>query len=461
MQLACLRTKRTFLFLAMLVLILIAFVVFWTRHSPVSEKPLATAALGDGRILQIEAVTYGTNHRVGSRASGFIRRFSGWLPRRWLSLLEPKHPEAVINGLEHPSLVVWVNAISAAAGTNVDCQSIRVELVDEHGQHFASTTRSWFGGDKYWQVGHVFEVFPRTETKLTLQVVTWRNPHTNQMEFPNPHVVQPESWTAKELPQQKQSGDLNVVLTGLQLRTNGVPPKYWETRSVYWEPAWELRRGQEKIAGWDKPEWLAEDPTGNRGQQLGTNQPVLRYSATFYPAATNTQDAQSLAILPQTSVTNLQSILWWKQTAHYESNNILILGLFPAGSYVFSNGSLLTNPPVSMGPVRGGAPSGWTWQSTSANPLKEIQYSGHYSISNSIIYVSAPKLDKKTHLAMRLRDDQGRYWVANLDPAGADNGVYPFLVNLPSQVNQVTPELVVLKPVEAEFMVRTPASPRP
>jgi hypothetical protein len=424
---------------------------------PVSRKPLASAALGDGRILQVEAVTYGTNHHIGALASEVGRRLNAWLPRRLRLRLAPKNPAADINGLENPSLVVWVNAVSAQTGTNVDCQRIRVELVDEQGEHYAEDNSYWFGDEQFWRAGHAFQVFPRSQAKLILQVTAWKSDQTNLMVFPNPHVVHPAVWTGMDLPQQKQAGDLTIVLTGLRLSTNGVPSHYWEARSVYWEPVWDLLRGNEKIGGWDSPEWIAEDPTGNRGRHLGTHQPVLRFSAVFYPAATNAEAAQSLASLPQTVMTDPQSIVWWNQTVHYEAQDISILGLFPAGSYVFNQGAFLTNPPVSMGRVIGGAPSGWTGQSVTVNPLKVANYHGHYSTTQSVIYVSAPKWRGKTRLAMRLRDDQGRLWVADPEPEGANDGIYPFLVNLPPEVNRVTPELVVLKPVEAEFMAKVPA----
>jgi hypothetical protein len=451
------RAKGKSIFLAGLALVLIGAAVLWATRSQVSQKPLATVALGDGRILQLEAVTYGTTHHIGNPASEVGWRLNAWLPGRLRADIATRNPESAIDDLEIPALVVWVNALSAQTGTNVDCQRIRVELVNERGEHYAADNSYWFGGTEFWRVGHVFPVFPRSQTKLTLQVTAWKIDKTNQMEFPNPHVVQPAAWTGMELPQQKQAADLNIVLTGLRLRTNGVPSNYWETRSVYWEPMWELRHGNEKIGGWEEPEWFAEDPTGNRGQHLGTYQSVLRFSGTFYPAATNIEVAHSLARLPQTIVTNLQTILWWNQTVQYQANNISILGLFPAGNYVFNQGAFLTNPPVSMGPVRGGAPSGWTGQQVAVNPLKVVSYHGHYSTIDSVIYVSAPKLGGKTRLAMRLRDDQGRYWLAQPEPQGAIDGVYPFLVDLPPGVNRVTPELVVLTPVEAEFMVKVPA----
>ena len=442
-------------------MVLTAVVLFWLTLSSRAPKVVASVSFGDGRILQVEAVTYGKTHHVGSARSEVLRRLSSILPASWLARLEPKTPLSTIDGYDHPVLVVWVNAVDEKSLTNVDCQSIRVELVDDLGQHFESATSSWSGGQKFWRVGHVFTVYPRTAENLTMEITTWRKNKTNRVEFPNPHVVRPDSWTGAPLPQQQSVGDLNIVLTGLRLRTNGLPPKYYTTRAVFWDPVWELRHSNEKVSGWSKPEWFAEDPTGNRGQQLGTNQPVLRFSATFYPAATNSPVAQLLATMPPTIVTNVPTTNWWNQTAQFDGQNISILGWFPRSNYVFSEGVLLTNPPFYMGPVGGGAPSGWTWQTTSVSPIKDVHYSGHYSTTNDIIYVSAPNLDEKIHLAMRLRDDQGHYYLAKLDPAGPDTGIYPFLISLPPEVKQVTPELVALKPVEAKFTVAVPVKSNP
>src|SRR5437868_5434261 len=94
-----------------------AVVIFSGRRKPVLQM-----ALADGRILQLEGVTYGKNHRIGS-ASPWVERFGPWMPfklRRWL---EPEHPESKLN-LDQDALVVWVNAIDSKTGTNVDCQSI-------------------------------------------------------------------------------------------------------------------------------------------------------------------------------------------------------------------------------------------------------------------------------------------------------------------------------------------------
>lgn len=450
------RAKKKSVCLAGLALVLIGAAIVWLAQFARSQKPLATVPLGDGRILQVEAVTYGVNHHVGNgNSDNLFWRLTAWLPGGIFQRFASRNPSATITGLEIPSLVVWVNAINAATGTNVDCQGIRMELINQHGEHFGTATSSWFGGQKFWRVGHIFEVYPRDETNLFLRVTTWKNKHTSFTEIPNPQVVRPAKWTGMDLPQQTNAADLTIVLADFRLRTNNPSPKYYETRIVYWDPVWELRRGTERINGWAEPEWLGEDPLGNRGQFLGTNQPFLRFSATFYPAATNAA-AQLLATMPRSPVTNRQTIVWWNQTARQGSNEILVLGLFPPGTRVFEGGHLLTNPPVTMGPVRGGAPTGWTGMSRAVNPLKVEHFSSHYSITDSVIYVSAPNLSGPPRLAMRLRDEQGRQWEAKSESQRSDNGIYPFLIELPPDLIQVTPELVLLPPVEATFTVNTP-----
>jgi hypothetical protein len=205
-----------------------------------------------------------------------------------------------------------------------------------------------------------------------------------------------------------------------------------------------------------KGEWLAEDPIGNKGQHLGVHQPVIKYSATFYPSPTNKEAALPVDTLPQTSVTHLQSIAWWSKKSQFENVSIEALGMFPAGSYVFSEGQFLTNSPVTMGPVSGGAPYGWTSEDKPITPIKVQSFYGHYSITNPIIYLRALKMDPKNQLAVRLRDEQGRYWLTKSEGEGWSEGIYPFIVQLPPDVTNVVPEIVVLKPVEAEFMVNVP-----
>src|SRR5262249_17784026 len=125
-----------FAFVGVLVVIAV-FIIVGSRPKTLTRLPL-----GDGRILQIEGVTYGTNHRIGS--DSVFKRVAAWIPaglQRYIGL-ERRANDVT---LDHPGMVVWVNAVSEKYLTNVDCQGIRMEFVDKNGDLFGEETSSWFG----------------------------------------------------------------------------------------------------------------------------------------------------------------------------------------------------------------------------------------------------------------------------------------------------------------------------
>jgi hypothetical protein len=76
--------------------------------------------------------------------------------------------------------------------------------------------------------------------------------------------------------------------------------------------------------------------------------------------------------------------------------------------------------------------------------------------------VRASELKDPNRLALRLRDDAGQMWTAKSEPQGDNpDGVHAFLMELPQEVTQVVPELILLKPVQAQFVVQTPAGDNP
>src|SRR5882724_823171 len=171
-------------FLGVALLLAIAFIALvWTaRPKPPLQLPLA-----DGRILQIEGVTYGKKHSIGEPAL-LYEHFRPWLPNRLKQWLEPKHPRSTFT-LDRPALVVWVNALDPKGGTNIDCQGIRTEFVDHNDQIFGAETSSWFGGQAFWRVGHIFYVYPRDESELNFQVVSWRTYSAGNIKISNPNPV--------------------------------------------------------------------------------------------------------------------------------------------------------------------------------------------------------------------------------------------------------------------------------
>jgi hypothetical protein len=458
------KLRKFLLWIAGGVLVALLIVVWWFIASVKPRGPLARVQLADGRILQIEGVTFGMEHRIG-QAAPVLDRFGNWLPFKLRERLAPRHPENRIH-TDKPGLVVWVNAIDPGTGKAVDCQGIRVEFVDGHGDLMAAYQPNWFGGQNFWRVGHIFHAYPRDQRQLTLQITPWRTNVASRVEFPNPHVVQPARWTGGALPQQTNFGRLEVALTSLERHTNGSAKKYWETPTAFWRPKWELRREGKPAAGWSKPEWTAEDPLGNRGEYLGVHQPVLRYEATIYPAATNLEDAVLLGTMPAIAPNGVATnIVWWNTNiacpaaaGGSKSNELLALGFFPAGMYVFSEGKFVTNnaAAMGMGPTRGGSPSGWVGSERRDSPFHVTEWAGHYG-TNPVIYLHLPPLGPAARVAIRLRDEQGKCWTAKPEPEGDSDGIMPYLLQVPAEVKTLVPEIVLLNSLHVEFLVDTGA----
>ena len=443
--------KYIFVLLVFVAFALVA--VFWLLIKANPRGPLAQMQLADGRTLQIEAITYGTHHHVGHR-SIIADRLSPWLPLRLRSRLATaalRSPESTIE-LERPGLVVWVNAINPATGTNVDCQGIRTEFVDKHGDSFGEDDGTWFGYPAFWRVGHVFYSYPRAETQLTFKVTPWRKGKQVSVtaQFENPHLSPGQNWSGEPVPQTKVIGSLEVTLARLNPRTN--EQSYFQTPFKYLEPSLDLRRNGLPATGWSEPEWTAEDPTGNRGAHLGLHQPVLRFCVTAYPTETNTEAAILVGTLPRVNLAVLTNQVLWKLSLG--TNELVALGVCPPGVYTFSEGNFdLTGPRMSA--VRGGAPSGWTGKSQRVSPIKIKEWHGHYT-PNPTIYVRAAQLKEPDRLGLRLRNDAGRRWIAKPEPQGSPDGVHPFLIEVPAEVTNIVPELVLLRPLQADFLVRTP-----
>jgi hypothetical protein len=449
-------------FIGLALLLAVGFIALvWTaRPKPPLQLPVA-----DGRIFQIEGVTYGKKHSIGKPAL-IYEHFRPWLPNRLRQWLEPKHPKSTIT-TDRPALVVWVNALDPKSGTNIDCQGVRVEFIDSHGQIFGAETSSWHGGQAFWRVGHIFYVYPRDESELNFQIVPWRTNVASNVRIQNPNPVRPARWNGKPLPQVKTNGDVELELTQLTIRTNGGPPQspgansrnyyfehYWESPAAYFEPSWKFRKDGNELTGWTEPEWIAEDPLGNRGRRLGIHQPVLRLVATVYPKTDNVAAAPAIATLPPINLSQLTTNVWWNTTCRAGTNAIVAMGVCPAGVHVFMDGQYDTNSPSGMGPVHGGARTGWTGQSWRATPLQVKHKDGHYT-PDATIYIRAPDLTEPERLAVRLKDSEGKYWEAAPETQGSPQGIHPFMLRVPTNVTTVVPEIVLLKPIEADFLVNT------
>lgn len=420
---------------------------------PQPELPSAEVPLADGRIFQIEAVTYGTHHAVGRDAT-LYKRLGSVLPRGLSARFQPREARNEIH-TAHPSLVVWVNALDSVTRTNVDCQAVRVELGGADGEWFGEHTRSWFGGAGFWRVGHVFYVYPRHLTNLAVRITPWKTNAPVETVIPNPAPAILQPWTGLPLPQEAGTNGFAVRLAGLTLRTNHGQPRYYQTATLFWDPTWQILKDGKPVTGWQEPVWIAEDSTGNRGEHLGSRAPVLRYSVICYPSSTNQDIAEVVTRLPAVDLSALTNAVATHQTFPSSVGEIRFVGVFPPSGmrgYAFSEGEF--DPTHPMGSVSGGAPSGWTGSGGFVNPIREKWYHGHYTPWPTF-YLRAHLTNTAARLGVRLRDAQGNLIATRMEPQGTRTGIWPYLASDATNLTAVTPEIVLLRPLEAAFDVDT------
>jgi hypothetical protein len=424
------------------------------------KGPLAEVAVDDGRIIVVEAITYGTNHAVGN-ASLLVDRLGPWMPKRLRDFLSPKVPRTSIT-TGPDTLVVWLNALDANSRTNVDCQGLLVEFEDEAGDLWGKEMSNWHAfpdHNRFIRIGHSFAVYPRSAEELTLRITPLRSTNTVTVTVRNPRVTQPAKWTGQPAPQRRLTNGLEIVLEELSARTNGAPDEPWVTRSRYWEPSWKLLSDGAEIHGWRPPEWIAADPLGNHGQFLGLHQPVLRYSVTFHPEVTNELATEIVASLPTVSLAAGATNTLWFRTNSLQGIEVAVIGLMTTPMNFFTEGVYEPAPPP-LGITQGGAPTGWVSSGRRLSPVKHVMYRGHYA-DRPVIYLQCRDAALAGNLGVRLRDDQDRLWPTTRESQGNPDGLLPFMLDVPPGITSVTPEIVWLNAVGAEFTVRTPVGTTP
>jgi hypothetical protein len=337
-----------------------------------------------------------------------------------------------------------------------------VEFEDEAGDLWGQKTSNWhaFDHNRFIRIGHSFAAYPRSAKELTLRITPWRSTNTVTVRLRNPRVTRPETWTGQPAPLNRLTNGLEIVLEKLNARTNGAPDEPWVTHSRSWEPSWKLLSDGAEIHGWQPPEWIAADPLGNQGQFLGLHQPVLRYAVKFHPEVTNELATEIVASLPTVSLAAGATNTLWFRTNSLQGIEVAIIGLMITPMNFFTEGVYEPVAPVPIGPTQGGAPTGWVSSGRRLSPVKHVMYRGHYA-DRPVIYLQCRDAALAGNLGVRLRDDQDRLWPTTRESQGNPDGILPFMLDVPPEVTSVTPEIVWLNRVEAEFTVRTPVATMP
>jgi hypothetical protein len=207
--------KKLLAVVAALTFVVVVLVV--ALRQPVPAPPSAWLLLPDGSSNRIVALTYGTNHLIGSALGRMMARL----------------PEAVQDELpvlihrtetSRPELVIWIEHRANRGAPPPTLGTVYERLSDADG-FISGPQNSPAGCFGDVAIGPaVFEVFPRRDPKLTVNFF-YRSPsgqvtNCGSLQFPNPWYRAYPEWQPEPLPAKKVTNEFEVTLLGVHARND-------------------------------------------------------------------------------------------------------------------------------------------------------------------------------------------------------------------------------------------------
>ncbi|HWY78071.1 MAG TPA: hypothetical protein VN281_20820 [Verrucomicrobiae bacterium] len=202
----------------LLILIGLACWLFWPHKNAQALAPLVT--LPDGTSVRIVAVTYGTNHVIGTKAARMVARLPSML-QDVLSEVPGLHivPAQSVT-TPTPELLVWLDQRTNRPPASPGTVSMTAFLGD--GSNFISGADAGLAGYTGMSLIYPlhFSEFPRRDRKITLNIFSHDAKGVvqfcNSLSFANPLYQTYPQWQAESLPVTKRAGDLEVTLQGVE-----------------------------------------------------------------------------------------------------------------------------------------------------------------------------------------------------------------------------------------------------
>ncbi len=423
----------------------------------------------DGKVLRIEAVTWGTTHRLDFEYSP---------PGPWGFLDRRQYP--ITQGMGVNQLMVWMTCHDARTGRSLDfdwwSESV---VVDANGDEFADQfpqlwqmgthSTSSGGGSRPFRADRtahntwlVFSYFPAFRTdkgrfKLQLKNLAGEVATTIELTHPSPPTAQ--NWKAEELPATKTSGDVAVTLKSLQASfhwntSNGVKRKWW-----YYSPDATVSENGQLAADWHVSLLEATDPLGNQqnyGQSLSIREPNWKVRL----AACRSQTSKFSAAETWT-LTDLP--LPEKDTAPPRSDSKTIDGVTVALIALAGPGK--TSYSIATPGIRKyGNSFNWNTSGSAFGATTKLDLKSSGSTVAQTVEANWPHLSLEAtdltplhRLYVLAKDDQNRDVPTHQDFNGY--GVQIFFFKTEPDAKSLTLSIIVHKGHEFEFFVKPPELP--
>ena len=422
----------------------------------------------DGKVLRIEAVTWGNSHRLDFEYSP---------PGPWGFWDRRRQP--ITHGIGVNQLVVWMTCHDARTGRSVDfdwwSESV---VIDAHGDEIPDNYQ------QFWQMGPrgsgagggsrpfrsdrtaydtwlVFSSFPAFRTdqgrfKLQLKNLVGDVATTIELTHPSPPAIQ--TWQAEELPATKTSGDVAVTLKSLHANfhwntSNGVKRKWW-----YYSPDATVSVNGQLVADWYVTLMETTDPLGNNqnyGQSLSIREPTWKVRLAACRVQASKFSAAETWVLPDLSLPERDLVTLHADSQTIGGVTVTLAALAGVGKTSYSVSTPGIHKYGNFNSSTGGSAFG---------SATKIETKRNGLIANSIVEADWPHLTLETsgltplhRVYLLAKDNQNRD--VPTQQAYRYGEVQSFFFQIEPDAKSLTLSIIVHKGHEFEFFIKPPELP--
>jgi hypothetical protein len=430
------RWNRVVILLILVAAALAAGWIFILSRKSTSTQP--KFVMPDGTRVQIERVTFGTNHTFASRPQ-FLSEMRRFIPsplRRWLGPLY----SVSFNTMEE-TLILWYNRYNPATGTYPAPMLDTFRVIDEHGCVFhINSYGGGANGPGYCVSSAYVPVFPRRQK--TFRVRAQSLPVTNiEWKVENPYLTNPPAWQPEPLPATRQHEGVEFILERLK--------GHFYSDGNWFETKLKITEDGADHTDWYTPRITYVDATGNRSDyRLCPYEPAWKLEVDFYKSHRAPFPESALWRVPNVIVPASGEVFMLDQQTNMAGISIKLMALCGSGDFRFAGGVCVASNAWSPA---------WSGESSSYSSGVSGKPEVTFRQKKPSVLLEIDGLKRWEDLLIRFRHGLTGSFTADFN--GSAGKTYRYAIDIPKGVQPGSPmnlEFIPQKPVHLEYMVEPP-----
>jgi hypothetical protein len=430
---------RWYRLLVLLILVAVALAAGWifllSRRAPSAQSKFV---MPDGTRVQIERVTFGTNHIFGDRPQ-FLRGVRRFVPSPLQKWFGPPFSASFTTTEE--TLILWYNRYNPANDTYPAPMLDTFRVIDEHGCVFHINQYGGGASGPGYSVSSAYvPVFPRRQKAFRVRAQSL--PVTNiEWMVANPYVTNPAAWKPQPLPITRQHEGIEFTLERLK--------GHFYSGGNWFETKFKILEDRVDRVDWYKPRVTYVDATGNRSDyRLCPYEPAWKLEVDFYKSHKAPFPESALWRVPNLAVPPSGEALPLDQQTNIAGLAIKLIALCGSGDFRFSDGVCVASNAWS---------TAWQGESSSYSSGGISKSEIAFRQKQPTLLLEIDGLKRWEDLLIRFRHDLAGNFTA--DFSGSAGHTYRYAIRIPENVPPATPmniEFIPQKPVHLEYTVEPP-----